>query len=493
MILTKEQENIVNSSLESFKINAVAGSGKTTTLLLYAQKNPHLKILYLAYNKSLQISILEKLNTFKIQNLHTSTIHSLAYNKTRAFDYSLTNELKPHILDRFLSYYELDNNQKTFYASNLYLAVLKDLVNFYCNSSLINIDEKLIDAFIKQSDFEAQYLELINKKKSKLLEHLKAVLGAMKRKEIEATHDFYLKMYYLSKNLSKDINYDLILIDEAQDISDVMIAIVENFGKKRVYVGDSFQQIYSFRYATNALFKIDLPAYNLSHSFRFSNSYAKTLEILLNKAYTLNGGKKLVLHGIDSSTKVGLEFIDFSKQFTVISRTTFNLMQEIIKYINSKKKLYFEGGYSSYSFMNQTVYSIFYLKNRKNEKITIEELKNFSSIYELESFAKETKNQEYLNIIKFINTYGDNIFEINNKTKSLVTTIKEEADIIFTTTHKAKGMEYEQVIMLDDFISKKDILNTKKSLSYSQINEELNIFYVASTRVKKAIALTSLD
>lgn len=38
MTLTQEQENIVNSSLESFKINAVAGSGKTTTLLLYAQK-----------------------------------------------------------------------------------------------------------------------------------------------------------------------------------------------------------------------------------------------------------------------------------------------------------------------------------------------------------------------------------------------------------------------------------------------------------------------
>ncbi len=80
MILTNEQESIVNSSLESFKINAVAGSGKTTTLLLYAQKNPHLKILYLAYNKSLQVAILEKLKTFKLNNLSTSTIHSLAYN-----------------------------------------------------------------------------------------------------------------------------------------------------------------------------------------------------------------------------------------------------------------------------------------------------------------------------------------------------------------------------------------------------------------------------
>ncbi|QKF72956.1 putative DNA helicase [Aliarcobacter faecis] len=493
MILTQEQKSIVNSSLESFKINAVAGSGKTTTLLLYAQKNPHLKILYLAYNKSLQVSILDKLKTFKLSNLHTSTIHSLAYNKTRAYNYNLTNELKAHILDRFLSYYELDNNQKTFYASNLYLAVLKDFINFYCNSSLVALDEKLIDSFIKQSDFEAQYLELINKEKKQLLIHLKAVLGAMKNGHLEATHDFYLKMYFLNKSLSKNIDYDLILIDEAQDISDVMIAIVENFAKKRVYVGDSFQQIYSFRYASNALNKIDLPSYNLTTSFRFSNSYAKTLQILLNRMYEQNSGKTLNINGVETTTKIGIEFIDFSKPFTVISRTSFALIAEIVKYILNKKKIYFEGGYSSYSFMNQTVYSIFYLKNRKNEKITVEELKNFTSIYELEAFAKETKNQEYLNIIKFINTYGDNIFEINKKIKDLVTTSKEEADIIFTTTHKAKGMEYEQVIMTDDFITKKDILNTKKSLSFNQINEELNIFYVASTRVKKAIALASLE
>ena len=37
MKLTKEQEEIINSSELSFKINAVAGSGKTTTLLEYAK------------------------------------------------------------------------------------------------------------------------------------------------------------------------------------------------------------------------------------------------------------------------------------------------------------------------------------------------------------------------------------------------------------------------------------------------------------------------
>ena len=143
--------------------------------------------------------------------------------------------------------------------------------------------------------------------------------------------------------------------------------------------------------------------------------------------------------------------------------------------------------------MNQTVYSIFYLKEKKNDKITIDEIKDFETIQELEQFAKDTKNQDYLNIIKFINTYGDNIFEINKTIKTKLTTNKEEADLIFTTTHKSKGLEFEQVIMADDFITKKELSNPKNKVSFLKLQEELNIYYVAATRVKSAIWPASLN
>jgi len=492
MNLTLEQKSIINTKEPSFKINAVAGSGKTTTLLLYAQKKSNLKILYLAYNKSLQISLQEKLKNYKLPNLNVSTIHSLAYNKIGAYNYKLTNELKTYILEKVLIKYELKTNQKSYYLSVEYLSLLKDLVNFYCNCALIQIDTKLLESYKKQCDLSAKILEVLVKNEKKILKHTKAILTAMKDKTIAATHDFYLKMFYLNRQISTNLGYDLILIDEAQDISDVMIAIIENQNCKRVYVGDSFQQIYSFRYAINALNKIDLPNFYLSKSFRFSNSYAKTLENLLNHLYTINQTQILNINGIDTSTKVGEEFIDFSKPFCVIARTTFGLIQELVKYIHDKKKIYFEGGYNTYSFMNQIVYSIFYLKQRKNEKITVDEIKRFNSIYELEIFAKDTKNQDYLNIIKFIHTYKDNIFEINKKIKYLLVSSKEKADIIFTTAHKAKGLEYDQVLMVNDFITKKDILNKKNPLSFQRINEELNIYYVAATRVKNSVKLANL-
>ncbi|PRM98598.1 UvrD-helicase domain-containing protein [Aliarcobacter cryaerophilus] len=495
MLLTAEQEKIVNSSLGSFKINAVAGSGKTTTLLEYAKKNSNLRILYLAYNKSLQIALNEKLKDYHLPHLYISTIHSLAYNKTEAYRYKLTPELKTNILEKLIVNHEFQDNKKSYYPSLEYTTILKNLVNFYCNSNLIELDLKLLEEFKKQNDFGVKILDILNKKEKKLLEHLKLALSSMKLGKIEAIHDFYLKMFYLNKKISSNLNYDLILIDEAQDISDVMIGIIENQKCRKIYVGDSFQQIYSFRYASNALNKIDLPSFELTFSFRFSNSYAKFLQSYLNSLYTLNGSKNIFLNGIDDNkitTKIGKEFLDSNKPFTIISRTTFGLIQELIKHIHNKKRLFFEGGYNSYSFMNQTVYSIFYLKNRKNEKITVDEIKNFDTIFELETFAKETKNQDYLNIIRFVNNYGDNIFEINKKIKEYLVSNKDEADIIFTTTHKAKGMEYNQVIMTDDFITKKDILNRKKNLSFASICEELNIYYVAASRAKFVISLADL-
>ncbi len=492
MNLTQEQKQIVESKYTSFKINAVAGSGKTTTLLEYAKQKKDFKILYLAYNKSLQQSIQKKLTNYDIKNMTVSTIHSLAYNRIQAYRYKLCHDLKVQVIEAVLSNYEQKVNQRAnYYPIPEYVALIKDLVNYYCNSSLIDLDLKLIESYKKHSDLSAKVLELINKDTSKVLSHLKFILSSMKNKQIDATHDFYLKLFYLNKKVSSNLGYDLILVDEAQDISDVMIGIVEAQNCNRVYVGDSFQQIYSFRYAMNALNKIELPAYNLTKSFRFSNAYAKELEKGINQLYEQNSSKPLFIRGNENSTIFSNNCVDKNKQFTIIARTTFGLIQELVHYIHKNKKLYFEGGYGSYSLMNQTVYSIFYLKEKKNEKITLDEIKEFETLKELEQFAKDTKNQDYLNIIKFVNTYGDNIFEINNKIKSQLTLDKKEADIVFTTTHKSKGLEYEQVIMADDFITKKDIVNPKSNLSHTKINEELNIYYVAATRVKNAIELSS--
>lgn len=55
--MTHEQYSVINSDIgvgEYLKINAFAGTGKTTTLIAYTEARPHKRFLYLAYNKAIQ-------------------------------------------------------------------------------------------------------------------------------------------------------------------------------------------------------------------------------------------------------------------------------------------------------------------------------------------------------------------------------------------------------------------------------------------------------
>ena len=79
MNFTKEQEKIINSSGD-IKINAVAGSGKTTTIIEYAKARPtNSRILYLAFNKSVKLDAIKKFAEKGLSNVTVETAHSLAY------------------------------------------------------------------------------------------------------------------------------------------------------------------------------------------------------------------------------------------------------------------------------------------------------------------------------------------------------------------------------------------------------------------------------
>ena len=79
MKLTKEQTDIINST-GNIKINAVAGSGKTTTIIEYARTRPaESRILYLAFNKSVKLEAVRKFEEKGLHNVKVETAHSLAY------------------------------------------------------------------------------------------------------------------------------------------------------------------------------------------------------------------------------------------------------------------------------------------------------------------------------------------------------------------------------------------------------------------------------
>ncbi|MBO9634635.1 MAG: DNA helicase, partial [Chitinophagaceae bacterium] len=65
---------------------------------------------------------------------------------------------------------------------------------------------------------------------------------------------------------------------------------------------------------------------------------------------------------------------------------------------------------------------------------------------------------------------------------------REKADMIFSTVHRAKGMEYDIVHLVNDFISENKIKKAKGEAAakkekpdLGRLNEEINLLYVALT------------
>src|SRR5579875_3673941 len=75
--LSDEQIAICKSNANEIKVNAFAGTGKTTTLLHYALAHPKQKFLYICYNKSIQLEAQSKFPS----NVLTQTSHAIAYKK----------------------------------------------------------------------------------------------------------------------------------------------------------------------------------------------------------------------------------------------------------------------------------------------------------------------------------------------------------------------------------------------------------------------------
>jgi hypothetical protein len=125
IILSDEQEKIVKSK-SNIIVDAVAGSGKTTTVLHIALANPDKNIFQITYNNMLKREVRKKVNRLSIDNMEIHTYHSLAvkYYKESAYtdeeikkllyyNYEIKNCSKVDILiidetqDMILDYYNL--------------------------------------------------------------------------------------------------------------------------------------------------------------------------------------------------------------------------------------------------------------------------------------------------------------------------------------------------------------------------------------------------
>jgi F-box protein, helicase, 18 len=482
MELTKEQIEIVNSS-GNIKINAVAGSGKTTTIIEYAKSRPKsARILYLAFNKSVKLEAMKKFSEQGLTNVKVETAHSLAYKhivmgsdyRVKAFSY------KTHEISELLGLKGNGEKHNEFVIAN---HILK-FIAFFCNSD-------------KEKIQELNYLDTISDKKARafvqsfydyIVKQSRVLLSRMDKGEIEIAHDFYLKKFQLTK---PNLKYDYILFDEGQDSSPAMLDIFLNQKATKVIVGDTNQQIYGWRYAVNSLEKADFKTFHLSTSFRFSQDVAKlAVDVLKYKNY-LQSHQEIPIAGVGTSKKI------ISK--AVIARTNLGLLLKAIEYVSenkSKKRIYFEGNINSYTYADEgaSLYDILKLYNGNHRAIKDNLIKSMKDLEDLEDYIKKTDDVQLGMMVEIVREYGNEIPGIINniKRQHVENDQKETAEMVFSTVHRCKGMEYDSIQLVNDFINedklKKLKEEEKKDVAYlSRLNEEINLLYVAITRTRNSL------
>lgn len=112
--------------------------------------------------------------------------------------------------------------------------------------------------------------------------------------------------------------------------------------------------------------------------------------------------------------------------------------------------------------------------------------KDYRDFEEYKAIAKATKDADMGQAIKLLEMY----FPLPQKLVILKRQIahnESDADLTVVTAHRSKGLEWDTVVLNDDF---NDINNPL--ISAEDRRDELNLLYVAATRARKMLILNEI-
>ncbi|XP_040534433.1 F-box DNA helicase 1 isoform X4 [Gallus gallus] len=428
--LTHEQQRILNHKIERgqiVKIMAFAGTGKTSTLVKYAEKFADLSFLYVTFNKA----VAERGRLVFPRNVTCKTFHSLAFGSVGKL-YKEKGKLNFSKLSAYSVSFLIQNRegQSIFIRGK---TVSQTLENFFASSDE-EICEEHTPIWFKNTHGERKLVtpeeKRINVEEAKeIWRNMKKLDGDVERK-YKITCDGYLKLWQLSKpQLS---GYDAIFVDEAQDCTPAIVDIVLSQTCGVILVGDPHQQIYSFRGAVNTLYTVPhTHIYYLTQSFRFGPEIAYVGATILDVCKGIRN-KTLVGGNQEGDVRGSME-----GKITMLSRSNFTVFEDAAKLAGRERqiKIHIIGGLVRFGLSK--IYDIWKLSQPADER---------------------------------------------------------EKDYLIGTVHQAKGLEFDTVLIADDFVDvpcARDNNQRRPQFIIGMYPEdEWNLLYVAVTRAKKCLLMS---
>ncbi len=470
LTLTDEQDlaNNLFATGESLAIQALAGTGKTSTLIALADSAKEKRGIYLSFNDAIASDARSRFPT----NVDCQTTHAqaIAHLKKRGFDHQrLVTTPNLHHLREFapLPSYAVPLGPPPLVSR----AVSRDQ---FCSMLM-----RLLHAFSRTPDSELgwqhvpspRYLPLTDEGKRHFFETYRDVIEAIWSRmhdpfaTLPIGHDLYLKMWTLDKS---PLDADFVMLDEAQDTNDPVLDLLKSQACQIVYVGDSHQQIYDWRGAVDALKKTKCNhTSSLTGSFRFGDGIA---EIANNALRAL--GSLLTLKGL----RRGGDFVrqDGSVCDAILFRGNKSLLAKLTSLMQDGHKVAVCGGVAEW---------LAYC-----EGLDLLEANIISSHPDLFGFTSYKEYRSYVFYHPELAGVGGQLCLLREdfgsiQIRKLLSDVEKVKDprITLSTVYKAKGLEWDSVELNKDLAGQTGLV----SAAHKRLQ------YVAVTRAKRILQMPS--
>ena len=501
--------DFIKNGKGSAVIDAVAGSGKSTTLCEAVKLLPSSKkILFCAFNKAIVTELSERLPDY----VNVKTLNGLGHGAWIRFTDAKLNLNTRKTLDiiRSESFIEqfgewpvkrLGSKVRKLVAIAKAVGIVPEGADEDADNGLspdtLEVWDQLIDHF--DIDFMQKNKENISDKKLKELEKLdKETAIEMTREALRRglenwnTIDFDDQLYLPVVYDVPCYRNDIIFVDEAQDISHIQRILLKKNLKSNgrlIAVGDEKQAIYGFRSADheslNNMVKefkaIRLP---LSISYRCPKLVVKEAQKFSSAIEShKNAPDGTVEHWGVLTNK---ELKEFKLNDYIICRNTAPLIRLAFDLIRVKKPVTVIG-----RDIGKNLINLIQKLNANSLEHLIDKLelwrdREVKKLIDKDPDANISRIEEKQECIKvFMDSSGAST--VSDLIQAIDEMFGDVSDIrhvvVLSTIHKSKGLEFDRVFILDSWL-----IPSKYAKKGWQLTQEDNIFYVGITRSKNFLA-----
>jgi superfamily I DNA/RNA helicase len=465
-------------------VRARAGSGKTTTILEGITGAPESRILVAAFNKRIQEELAMRLTN---PCAEAKTLHgvgfacvrrywenvSIASGNKRAF--VLTDEVcggaAPDPIKKLVATLMTKGREIVPHATEV--GQLTELaVEFECEP-----DDEWTDAGWDLGYVEARALE--------------AMALAAAKKPVDGI-DFADMLYLPVRNRWLTKKYDLVVVDEAQDMTVTQLEIAQGVcGGRIAVVGDDRQAIYAFRGADSTSLdrlKAELAAteLGLTVTYRCGRVIAEAAKQLvpdLEASPDAPEGEIRVVPTIEAVIGVAAPG-DF-----ILSRTNAPLAKVAMAFLRAQKRVRIQGRDIG-AGLKALVRKLMTGKAAQSipmflERLVIWEQREVDRAYKMDRSEQADAIRDKAETLRVLTDGVTGPRELEARLDTLFSDDGNSEAIVCSSVHKAKGLEASRVFVLRPTLYPRP--RKGQIQSPARLREEQNIEYVAITRAQSTL------